>query len=77
MAITEEELKEIIEPRADIEEISSISSDGSNLLTRIPKIIVQNAKIQKGQNIRWLFDSKSLELKIELIKNDISQKKNN
>jgi hypothetical protein len=75
MVITEEKLKEIIEPKAEIEEISSISSDGRNLLTRIPKQIVENAKITKEQNIRWLFNNKNSELKIELIKDDTKKEK--
>lgn len=77
MAITEEELKKIIEPKADIEEISKISSDGSNLLTRIPKSIVEHAEIKKGQNIRWLFDKENSNLKIELIKDDKKKEDNN
>jgi antitoxin component of MazEF toxin-antitoxin module len=74
MAIDEEKLKELIEPKAKVEEISSISSDGRNLLTRIPKKIIEEAKIVKGQSIRWLVDNN--ELKIELIReNDTTDKK--
>jgi len=77
MVITEEELKELIEPKADVEEISKISSDGSNLLTRIPKAIVEHSEIKKGQNIRWLFDKSNSQLKIELIKDGKKKENNN
>lgn len=67
MPISEEELKEIIKsPNADIEKISTISSDGKNLLTRIPKEIVEYLKIKKGNKLFWLLPigSEDLILKI-------------
>jgi hypothetical protein len=77
MVIDEEALKELIEPRARIEETSSISSDGRNLLTRIPKNIATKANIKKGQNIRWLIDGIDNKLKIELIEDGHTEKKEN
>jgi len=69
MAITKEDLNELIkEPDADIDKNSSISSDGKNLLTRLPKDIVDDLKIKKGDKIRWLIKSDTKEIKIELIK---------
>lgn len=68
MTITEDELKELIKPpNADIEKITSISDDGRNLLTRIPKEIVEFLKIKKGNNFRWLIKAKTKELSIEII----------
>jgi hypothetical protein len=71
MAITEDEFKEIIkEPNADIEKISILSSDGKNLLTRIPKEITDYLKLNKGDKIKWLVDAKTKEVKIEMIKDE-------
>lgn len=52
MAITEDELKELIEPKAKLEKVSTISSDGKTSLTRIPKDIVDELEIKKGNKLR-------------------------
>ena len=66
MAITEEDLKEIIkEPNADIEKITTMSSDGKNLLTRIPKDVVDSLALKSGDKIKWIVD-KNKELKLEI-----------
>lgn len=75
MAVTEEKLKEIIEPKADIEKLSTISSDGERLLTRIPKDIEQELNLKKGYRIRWLVKEGSNEITINL--EDGSKKKEN
>jgi hypothetical protein len=67
MVISEEELKKLIEVRADIEKITTLSSDGRNLLTRIPKDIRDFLKLTKGTKIRWLVDINK-QIKIEVIK---------
>ena len=59
MAISEEELKELIEtPKGDIEKITTISSDGRALLTRIPKKITDDLVIdhdhETGKFRGWL-----------------------
>ncbi len=41
MAITQEELDDLINPTADIEKVSTISSAGETLSTRIPKDVIQ------------------------------------
>jgi|GEM_PF-1783161 len=67
MAITEEELADLIEPKADIEKVSTISSDGKTFSTRIPKDIIEELKINKGHKIRWLVErgSDKIEIKLE------------
>ena len=67
MAITEEELKKLLEVKADIEKLSTLSSDGRNLLTRIPKEIREFLKLEKGCKLRWLVDI-DRGIKIEVIK---------
>ena len=77
MAITEEELKEMIkEPNADIEKITTLSDDGRNLLTRVPKDIVEDLKIKKGDKLRWLIKSDTKEIKLEILKDDKTKKDN-
>ena len=66
MVISEEDLKEIIkEPNADIEKITTISSDGKNLLTRIPKDVVDSLSLKSGYKIKWSIN-KNKELKLEI-----------
>ncbi|MBD3252180.1 hypothetical protein GF386_00420 [Candidatus Pacearchaeota archaeon] len=67
MAITEEELRKLIDINADIEKITTLSSDGRNLLTRIPKEIRDFLKLEKGDKLRWLVDEDK-KIKIEIIK---------
>ena len=69
MPISHQQLKELIRaPNADIEKVTSISSDGKNLLTRIPKEITTFLKIRKGAKVRWLVQVDSNELKLEIMK---------
>jgi hypothetical protein len=70
MPIDEDKLKELIEPKAEVEQISTISSDGRNLLTRIPRGVVEKTKMQKGQELRWLVDGDKKEIKLEIINNE-------
>lgn len=53
MPITRSELQDIIEIDVSIEKLTSLSSDGKNLLTRIPKEIKDFLKIKKGNKMRW------------------------
>ncbi len=68
MVVTEAELQELIkEPNADIEKITSLSSDGKNLLTRVPKEIAEFLRLNKVNKFRWLVKSDSKEIKIEVV----------
>lgn len=68
MAISEEQLDELIkEPNADIEKFSKLSSDGRNLLIRIPKEIVDFLNLKKGDKFRWLVKPKTKELSVDII----------
>jgi len=66
MAITEKELIELIGIKANIEKISTLSSDGKNLLIRIPKELKDFLKLEKGDKLRWLVDENNI--KIEVVK---------
>ena len=70
MTIRENEFKELIkEPNADIEKFTIVSNDGKNLLTRIPKEIVDFLKIEKSYKIRWLVKSNDkTKINLEIIK---------
>lgn len=68
MAITQEELRELIEPKADIEKVSTISSAGETLSTRIPGDIIQELGIKKGDKIIWSLKKGSNEIEIKLEK---------
>ncbi len=65
MSITEEELSKILSnPNSNIEKHTTISSDGKNLLTRIPREIVRFLNLSAGQTIFWNVDSGTNEIKI-------------
>ena len=67
MTVTKEELMELIEPKGDIEKVSTISSAGQTLSTRIPKDVVQELGINKGDKISWSLKkgSDNIEIKLE------------
>jgi len=67
MVITQEELNELLEPSADIEKISTISSDGKTFSTRLPKDVIEELGIDKGDRIRWFVErgSDKIEIKLE------------
>ncbi|OGJ21187.1 hypothetical protein A3K73_05035 [Candidatus Pacearchaeota archaeon RBG_13_36_9] len=68
MSITEKELREMLTVEADTEKVSTVSSDGRNLLTRIPVKIRERLKLKKGDRLRWLV--KGGEVKLEIIEKD-------
>ena len=68
MPITPEELEDLIEVKADIDEVSKISNAGETLSTRIPKEVIETLKLKKGYKIRWLVDPKTKKLTVEILK---------
>jgi bifunctional DNA-binding transcriptional regulator/antitoxin component of YhaV-PrlF toxin-antitoxin module len=65
MSISEKQLRELIKDEAEIERVSSVSSDGRNLLTRIPKEIRDRLDIKKGNKIRWALKKGEITLEIQ------------
>lgn len=74
MAITEKELKELIDIDSSVDRISNISSDGRNLLLRIPKEVREFLDLKKGDKLRWVIDENK-KIKIEVIRQDAEKKK--
>jgi hypothetical protein len=68
MVITEQELRTLISFKAEIEKISTISSDGKNLLIRIPKKVKDSLGLKKGYKLRWLVNADMI--RIEVLKYD-------
>jgi bifunctional DNA-binding transcriptional regulator/antitoxin component of YhaV-PrlF toxin-antitoxin module len=67
MSITEKDLREILTVEADTEKVSTVSSDGRNLLTRIPVKIRNKLGLKQGDRLRWLV--RKGEVKLEVIQN--------
>ncbi|MFA5857109.1 MAG: hypothetical protein WC867_07130 [Candidatus Pacearchaeota archaeon] len=70
MVISESELKNILKTRTNIEKSTTISSDGKNLLTRIPKEIADFLEIEKGYKIKWNI-TRNKKIKMEIVANEI------
>jgi hypothetical protein len=73
MALTLDELQKLIEIDSKIEKLSSISSDGKNLLIRIPKEIVDFLRLEKGDSFRWMVNTN--EIKMEALNNANKKKR--
>jgi len=67
MVISREEFDKLIEVKADIEKITTLSSDGKNLLTRIPKEIREFFDLKKKGRMRWLVNTKDKNIEISFI----------
>ncbi len=65
MSISEKQLRDILKDEAEVEKVSTVSSDGRNLLTRIPKEIRKNMSIKKGSKIRWIVKKGEIILEIQ------------
>ncbi len=63
MAITEEEYVNLTRDDTDVEKVSKISSDGVNMMSRIPKDIVGEMLIKKGDEIKWSIKDGELKIK--------------
>ena len=66
MVISKKDLKDLLDVRADIEKITPLSYDGKNLLTRIPKKVVNMLKLKKGNKFHWLVDNKEKKITINI-----------
>lgn len=58
MAITRKELEELISVKPKVEKVATVSSDGKNLLLRIPKEIREMFSLERGDKIRFVVDDK-------------------
>lgn len=65
MTITEKQLRDLIKDPADLEKISTVSSDGRNLLTRIPKQIKEKISLKKGDKLRWVIKKGEIHLEVQ------------
>ena len=68
MVISREDFDKLIEVKADIEKITTLSSDGKNLLTRVPKEIRDFFKLEKKNKMRWLVNTKNQTIEAYFIK---------
>jgi len=73
MAITREELEELIFVEPKVERIARVSSDGKNLLVRIPKEVREYLDLKKGVDLRFLVNDKK-GFSVELIKENDKKK---
>ncbi|HLC78301.1 MAG TPA: AbrB/MazE/SpoVT family DNA-binding domain-containing protein [Candidatus Nanoarchaeia archaeon] len=74
MSISREELGELISPRHFLERVSTLSSDGKNLLTRFPKEVCEYLGLSKGDKLRFIV-TKDRKISLEIITDDAKKKK--
>ncbi len=74
MAITKEELEKLISVEPKIEKVATLSSDGKNLLMRIPKDVRDYFGLRKGTRVRFLVENKN-KILLEILKADERKKK--
>jgi bifunctional DNA-binding transcriptional regulator/antitoxin component of YhaV-PrlF toxin-antitoxin module len=67
MAITRKELEELISVKPKVEKVATLSSDGKNLLLRVPKEIREMFSLDKGDKVRFVVDDKQ-KINFEVIK---------
>lgn len=74
MAISKNELESLIfiEPR--VERVSTLSSDGKNLLTRIPKEVREFLGLSKGDKLRFMVQDRD-KISIDVLRQNEKEKK--
>lgn len=68
MSITRKELKDLLKIKTSFEKIVTLSSDGGNLLLRIPKKIREYFSLEKGDKVRFSI-GEGEKIVFEIIKN--------
>ncbi len=67
MVISPEKLHGLIAgPSPDIERLTTLSSDGKNLLTRVPREIVSFLNLKQGDKLRWTVNAATKEVRVEI-----------
>jgi len=73
MSITRKELEELLKIKTSFEKIVTLSSDGRNLLLRIPKEIREYLSLEKGDKARFSIGDNE-KIGFEIIKDDKGKK---
>lgn len=73
MPISKEELESLIFVEPKVERVATISSDGKNLLVRIPKEVREHFGLNRGDRFRFLVE-RGDKISLEIIK-DAKKKK--
>lgn len=74
MAITKEELEKLILIEPNVEKVSTVSSDGKNLLTRIPKEVKDFVLLKKGDRLRFIVHNRD-KISLEVLRQNEEKKK--
>jgi bifunctional DNA-binding transcriptional regulator/antitoxin component of YhaV-PrlF toxin-antitoxin module len=67
MTVSRKELLDLLEVNFSFDKLSSVSSDGKNLLIRIPVNIRKKLGLERGDKLRWLLKGEKIGL--EVVKN--------
>lgn len=67
MAITTDELLSLLDTTPVVEKVSRVSTDGRNLLVRLPKALCEALTISSGDQLRWSIDKEG-QLSVEVVK---------
>lgn len=72
MSITREELERILNVSSPLEKIATLSSDGKNLLLRIPKEVREFFSLEKGDKFRFIVRGNN-QINVGVIKKDAKE----
>ena len=74
MPISKKQLEELMNVKPSVEKIATVSSDGRNLLVRIPKDVREFLDLNKGDKLRFLVED-SGKISMNLLRKDAEKKK--
>jgi len=74
MPITRDEFEKLVSFEPYVERIATISSDGKNLLVRIPKDVRDFLKLKKGDRTRFLVNEEG-KISVEVLRENAKEKK--
>jgi len=74
MGITQKELNDLLHSDSIVDRVATVSSDGRNLLVRLPREVRESLGLEKGDKLRFLVNAEK-ELQVNIVLADEKKKK--